>query len=200
MLLDLIFPKRCVGCGKKGDYICISCLSGIKNPRRRVGVIILFSYSGVVRKAIIRIKYKFTFDITRSLGDIALAKIRKNSIRFPKNSLIVPIPTHKRRENWRGFNQSQIFAKQLAKGLGLGFVPNLLIKCKNTTPQAQLLRELRLTNLSNSFIFNSKYNKYKDRTIILFDDVYTTGATLSEAKKTLLSSGFKKIILFALCG
>ena len=110
--------------------------------------------------------------------------------------LLVPIPLFKKRLRKRGFNQTESLAKEIAKIGGDSFCTldtTLLKKIKDTPSQTSLEREQRLKNVTGAFAVANAPN-IKNRNIVLLDDVTTTGATLNEARKTLLSSGAKSVL------
>src|SRR5260221_6689885 len=108
-LLDLFFPKSCLECKKPGKYICSDCLAKVEvlnrfNPTTKTCSI--FRYEGVIRKAIIKIKYNFAYDVASELANICVENCKFLPAQAGKieNCILVPIPLHKRREYWRGFN------------------------------------------------------------------------------------------------
>ncbi|WKZ25380.1 MAG: ComF family protein [bacterium] len=180
-------------CNFKGKYICESCFNKVPKGGLRNGNYSIFTYTGIVRKAIISLKYKFAFDIADELTEISLKNLK--TFEQPKNIVLLPIPLHFRRENWRGFNQSEIIGEKLAKATGWKYVSDLLVRNKNTQPQVGLKGLARHQNLEDVFILNKNYeiSKIINKKIIIFDDVYTTGSTIKEAKKVLINAGFKKV-------
>lgn len=213
-ILDLVFPKKCLECGlpaqagKEGRYICFSCLSKVKlakpicpecekpsvdgvvhfKCKRKLGLdglISIWEYDGVIRRAILALKYKFALEIAKELSFLATEKLSAIS-RRPEATL-VPIPLHWYRRNWRGFNQSEEIGKLIAKELGWKFIPDLLIRKKATTPQTELKAEDRISNIKGVFAVNPIYQPSDiiHQPLILFDDIWTTGSTLKEACKFL---------------
>jgi competence protein ComFC len=216
-IIDLIFPKKCLNCGKEGRYVCESCLQKVKfakpicpvctrasidgmihikcqRPQNLDGLVSFWAYDGVIRKAILGLKYKFALEITKELADLSIEKLKKSEILTSKKLILVPIPLHWHRENWRGFNQVEEIGKLISRKMGWDFMPDLLVRKTATVPQAELKREQRLTNVRDVFALNFDYKipdiKY---TILLFDDVWTTGTTIKEGAKELKKSGFKKV-------
>ncbi len=193
-LLDLIFPKSCLECKKPGKYICNSCLSKVKVLNRfdpYTNTFTILHYEGIVRKAITKIKYNFAYDIASELADICAFKLHNPPL--IQNSILIPVPLHKSRERWRGFNQSEIIAKLISKKLNIGFEKDLLIKPKASLPQVGLVRNQRMQNIRGKFAVNSEAKLYQNRTYIIFDDVATTGSTIQEAMKVLKKAGVNKI-------
>lgn len=192
-LLDLIFPKKCLECGKVGKYICDLCCSKVRPfsllDKSNFSV---FKYEGVIRKAIVSLKYKFAYEVTQELVEKILERIKNDDLRF-KNITLVPIPLHSQRQNWRGFNQSELIGEKLAKAMSWKFIPDLLIRNKNTIPQVGLRGFTRRSNLSGVFSVNHDCVLSTVYSVLLFDDVYTTGSTINEARKVLNEAGFKKV-------
>ena len=194
MILDFLFPKYCLECGKAGKYICAECYCKVR-PCNVVDStnFSIFRYEGVIRKAIISLKYKFAYDIAEELiGYLVILLLRNKTFKL-NNFVLVPIPLHKHRENWRGFNQTEIIGEKLAKNMNWKYIPDLLIRNKNTIPQVGLKGLVRRNNLSGVFAVNPNHFISKNCSLVLFDDVYTTGSTINEAKKVLNEAGFKNI-------
>jgi len=222
-LLDVIFPKKCLECKQRGNYICTNCLKKVspsfpkcieciryskrgithKKCKKRYSIdktISLWRHDGVIRKSLLSIKYKFAHDVASELVEKYLKNIDTKLL--PKKGIMVPVPLHTKRKKWRGFNQAENLGKLTAKKLDLIFIPDLLIRSKNTTPQTELNKKIRKTNLKNAFSFNPKYNKFNPRNhqMVIFDDVLTTGSTLRECGKVLKQNGVKKVIGMTICG
>lgn len=189
-LLDLLFPKYCLECGKEGKYICKNCVSKVLDGTFDKNNFAIFKYKGVIRKTITSLKYKFATDIADELVENCVQRLKSNKFH---QVTVVPIPLHRQRLNFRGFNQSEILGKKLAEKMCWKFVPDLLIRNKNTIPQVGLKGSSRRSNLSGVFSLCSPYIQYTKYNILIFDDVYTTGSTINEAKKVLENTGFKKI-------
>lgn len=100
--------------------------------------------------------------------------------------LVTVVPLHWKRQNWRGFNQSSLVAKEFADKLGLPFT-EVLMRKKETEQQALLDRKQRQSNVFDVFSVMDS-SKIADKKIILFDDVWTTGATMRECTYQLKKS------------
>ena len=206
LAMDAIFPIRCIGCGAYDTYFCVSCLVEvkIKNDAELVGAIPVFSaanYSDkLIQKALKVFKYGLVRDMAGPLADVVRTYIDSipviSSGLLRGNPLLVPIPLHKKRLNWRGFNQSEILAEKISGFYGLQ-VGNILTRNKNIKPQADIEdRENRMNNIKDSFECSTNLNgrpACAGRNIILVDDICTTGATLNECAKVLAANGAGKI-------
>jgi len=187
----LLFPKKCLECGKDGKYICDECFKKVSPARCDNSNYAIFKYEGVIRKAIISLKYKFAYDIAEELVDACIQRLKANHQFL--NAVLIPIPLHKHRENWRGFNQTEIIGEKLAKAMNWKYASNLLVRSKNTLPQVGLKGSVRRSNLSGVFSVNLNHFISDNCSLVLFDDVYTTGSTINEAKNVLTEAGFKNI-------
>jgi ComF family protein len=147
-----------------------------------------------IKNLIHNYKYRFAKDIARTLSNIVIIYLEK-SLDDWNDWVIIPIPLHRSRLNWRGFNQAEEIAKIINQKFNWPILNNILIRNKKTAEQAEIKkREKRQENLRDAFGLSSDIQTLKGKKIILLDDVYTTGATLEEAAKILKSAGVKKII------
>jgi len=201
LILDLLFPRLCLGCGQKGGYFCTSCLNKqftnspvctTKNPLIE-GHFSLYKYNDLIKKIITEIKYGFVTDIIDSFTDTSASIIKTNFSHLltywqKNNFVLVPIPLHYYRQNWRGFNQSVLIGKLLAQKLNLKYSDQLLIRSKNTHVQAKIHSKLaKRSNLNGAFSCIDPL--LIPSNIILFDDVSTTFSTLNSAFQTLSKDG-----------
>ena len=193
MLFDILFPRRCYSCGKIGKYFCASCFKNITPLPLDINTnkLSLFKYNDAVRRSITDIKYNFVTDSIAEITYISAKTIKKtypHLLKYWKNKkfVITSIPLHWTRRNWRSFNQSDLLALGIAQNLKLQYLPNLLLKTKNTRSQASFKHKIsRTKNLNHAFSLNPNLKIPKN--IIIFDDVYTTGATLCSAASILKS-------------
>lgn len=221
-LLDFIFPKRCVGCGRFGNYFCQSCrlsirpihqseticpvcerssIAGYTHPNCRTrytldGLTSLFHYKGVMGSAVRTIKYRFAFDISKELvsliEDTFLEDIPQHTA---VNSVFVPIPLHKNRLHERGFNQAELLGTLVASRLKVLMYTDILFRTRETLPQVEMKHKKdRLQNMHGVFELNSKtQHVVRNKYVILFDDVFTTGATMAEAASVLKHAGVTRV-------
>jgi ComF family protein len=214
-LLDLLYPRQCLGCKSPGCYICKYCITEVsktgflcsvcgrasregkthykcKTPHAIDSHIAIWNYDGVIRKAIIAVKYKFASALIEEIANYAVNEINKRFSYLTNPYLLVPIPTTRLRYNWRGFNQSEEMAKLIAKKLNWKCVPDLLIK-KSTKAQTGLKLKERVKNPRGAFRLNKKVVVSQDFPVLIFDDVWTTGSTMKEAAKVLKRNGFGNV-------
>jgi len=174
------------------------------------GLTSVFAYKGLIKKAITKLKYKFISDIADDLVEVFLSScgedITFSSYCQKEKPILVPIPLHPSRLRWRGFNQSELLGKMIAQNLGLNFMPEILVRIKNTKPQMKLSEKERQENIRGAFMLNSPARNAAHSVagghlpfpiihspFIIFDDVWTSGATIKEAGKILKQNGAKKV-------
>lgn len=218
---DTLFPITCLSCENVGSFVCEVCEAELKESSNQIcischkpaifglthegcktsfsadGLICLFNYKDPkVSQILIKGKYSFLPDTYKVLGEILAKKLKQNHDFLLKEKFsFVPIPLHKTRKRWRGFNQSEILAKTLSENLNSDYI-NLLKRNRITKTQKDLNREQRLKNLQDAFELDKdiKSVEIKGKSYILVDDVTTTGATLKQAAKILKRNGAKKVI------
>ncbi len=105
---------------------------------------------------------------------------------------VVPVPLHKKRLLERGFNQAALMARSIARALEVPLELRCLVKVRSTSPQVGLKRSERIANVKGAFAVTQKA-RVSGKRLLLVDDVYTTGATLSEASRCLLGAGAKEV-------
>lgn len=194
-IIDLVFPKSCLGCGKDGVYICDSCTGKVPLLGWHSGsVFSVWRYKGVIRQAILALKYKYSTEIAKEIAIRTVNLLKKREFKT-KDIVLIPVPLFRVKQNLRGFNQSEEIGKLVAKEMNWGFAPNLLIKKKQTKSQVELRGSERRENLKGVFELNSNVDlsTLKGKTILIFDDVYTTGSTLKEASEVIKNKELKKI-------
>jgi ComF family protein len=111
--------------------------------------------------------------------------------------VIVPVPLHPKRLRWRGFNQSLLLARQISRAYGTPTDPFMLRRVKETPPQTQLTEDERRKNMRNAFALDAE-KSLKDKTVLLVDDVYTSGATVNECSLTLKRGGAREVYVLTL--
>jgi len=210
LAVDSFFPRRCVGCGKAGKFLCPDCLrklprlvaplcpkcgrpqaSGIVCPscrQRQIeidGIRSLFRFDEVIRKAIHQLKYRNLKAISPCLSELLADYLRSNSL---PGEALVSVPLHPRRLRERGYNQSSLLARDLASRIELPVFEDCLIRVKQAGPQARAADvEERRRNVADAFVCREE--KVDGKQIILIDDVCTSGATLESCAVALKNKG-----------
>jgi len=193
MVVDILLPKFCLGCGKEGQYICKNCelfLSEV-NPDLTPGVKSVWEYEGIIEKAIHKIKFEGCYDIINELVEKALEKVEFN---LPPETVITYVPMWPKREKERGFNQAELIARKLSRLLSLPIQP-LLEKVRDNRTQVGLNPKEREENVRGVFRTCSMSTIEQ---VLLVDDVYTTGATARECVKVLRKAGVKNVWVFTI--
>lgn len=215
-IFDLIFPKICVGCGWEGSFVCETCAQKLTFSaptcpvcsRRNFDGILCdscqeksglrrflapFSYRDtLVRELIHAYKYEGVRELKTYFAEEMLKFINFYGVRLAREAIFIPIPLHRARERERGFNQARLLAEELGRRLGLK-IENLLFRARATERQIEMVSySKRRENVAGAF-------KIKDpaacsgRTVILVDDVSTSGATLYEAARALRGAGARTV-------
>jgi len=240
--LDIIFPKNCYGCKKSGKYICENCRKNLsknfpqtcfscgaetefgefcevckKREKNLDGILVFYKFDEILRKAIHSYKYKFRKEVGVELSEIFRAKFFESDINFFSQVFVAPVPLHKNRLSWRGFNQSENLARSISFSFeknDFNFLKNfsetknnfqekfifldLLERTKDTRPQVGLEKLEREKNIKNAFSVKKEFQNFvQEKTFLIVDDVVTTGSTLRECAKTLKNFGAKKV--FGVC-
>ncbi|MDR2778636.1 MAG: ComF family protein, partial [Rickettsiales bacterium] len=112
---------------------------------------------------------------------------------------IIPVPIHRKRLRWRGYNQTLLLADELSRLIAIRTIPDLLVKNKNTVAQTTLKSKKRRVNLKSAFNINEEYvNLIRDKNIMITDDVFTTGSTVNECAKVLKNNGVRKVFVLTI--
>lgn len=224
-ILDLFFPRQCLGCKKTWAYLCKSCKKklqphmeicpfchkystdyakcldcGMNQKNALDGILVPFSYSWFLKKIILKLKYYHKSDVVDFLIDRVVLAIYANHSLMRKlddwDVVISWIPSHWHRRYFvKWYNQSYLLADKLANKLNMDY-KILFKKTKNTKSQASLNRQWRLKNLKNVFDFRwDIWLLNKTKMIILVDDITTTGSTMNEIAK-LIKNKFPKIVVW----
>lgn len=151
-------------------------------------------YDGLLENLLLGFKFGATLNRQALLGDLATLALgyRQES----RARLVVPVPLHGRRLRWRGFNQSLELSRAVARKHGLRLCPIALTRARYTTPQVNLRRAQRLTNLHAAFCADASV--VKGQNVLLVDDVMTTGSTVRECSRTLLDAGALRVEVLVL--
>lgn len=215
--LGTYFCPKCIASIGQGELVCPTCerpaVGGKAHPlcKRRYGLDGLWSlgvYQNPLRKAIQKLKYKFVRELGEVLVNLMVEYWAKHSPEFleeiKKNKgedwVIVPVPLHTFRQNYRGFNQSALIGQLLSKKLCLDY-SDVLTRVKLTKPQVGMDSKNRRQNIKGAFALNLKFKisgacdltVFENLKFLLVDDVWTTGSTLKECCYVLKRAGAQKI-------
>jgi ComF family protein len=195
--LDLLFPPRCIGCGKIDTSLCEICHADIEAlpfPQQVrqlplfAGVASTAHHAGKIREAVQALKYDNARVIARPLGERLARHLASQNWTF---DMIVPVPLHTIRLKERGYNQSELLAEIVSQKLGVPCVPTALRRERHTQSQVTMSAAGRLTNVEHAFLAEPSFAAH--HRILIVDDVYTTGATLSACAEALLSVGVQAV-------
>lgn len=224
-LAEIIYPQYCLSCRKKiadknsGDPICAECVEkiipNIPPFCRRCGrhisaqricddcVKINFHfdrawascrYEGAAREMLHSFKYKSKTGLGRNLSQLLINFVKNYHLPVSDCDYVIPIPLSAAKLREREFNQAGTLAEGLAKYFELKLLDNNLKRIRNTASQAELDKHKRWQNIQGAFGLKDP-EALKEKTILLIDDVLTTGATASEAAKTLKNAGASSVFV-----
>lgn len=193
-----IVPPLCIKCSKPIDYasdcLCPDCnvyeksFEAAKSP---------FSYEGIIKECIYNFKYYNKPYFYKFFGNLLLRYM--NEINYTNFDFITSVPLHKSKMRTRGYNQSQLLAKYMSDKLSIPYA-DVLKRTVKTTKQSQQSKDERKKNLKGAFAIKYPHTntKIKNRSVLLVDDVYTTGSTADECSNTLLNFGVSKVYVITI--
>ncbi len=201
--LRLLFPSRCVLCGREGDLICEPCgrsfplrlePDAIPKPAGIRAARAVWPYEGHVHEIVRRYKYNGL----RSLAPVLALEMSNVLYDWsPAIDLIVHIPVHPARLRERGFDQSELLARELSRTMGVAAVA-ALVRLRETAVQARAMSAaVRAANVRGAFHVPDPA-QIRSANILLIDDVLTTGATLREAARALRRGGARNVYALTL--
>ncbi len=217
--VDWVFPPQCVGCGKVGARFCDDCLAAVQKvpwpfcvycgtplsdlesgqgeglcpacrhaapafDQARAWALM----AGGVRQAVHRLKYRRDWSLADILAVQLLAVVKAQGW---KVDAVVPVPLSAARHRERGYNQAALLAFPVALGLGVPYCPHGLRRVKETRSQVGLSRAERWANMQGAF--TALPQRWQGQTVLLIDDVMTTGATMHAAAKALKEAGARRV-------
>lgn len=210
--LDLLFPIECLSCGKEDSWVCESCWQQIRLCKSYCcpickkgitggqvclkcqsksflnGVLVSAEYDDkIIHNLTHYLKYKNIKELAKPIAKILATTMQKIGF-WDQDWVVMPVPLHKYRQRLRGFNQSELIAREIADKFNLSLDINSLKRTRYTYPQMKLSRLDRLVNVQEAFSASCDCKK-----VILIDDVMTTGSTLQECAKALKKSGVKEV-------
>lgn len=206
-ILEIIFPTTCAICGKLDkNALCEECekqlepklvykIEKCKNKNFEIHIYIA-EYKEKIRNEILNYKFHSKPYMYKTFAKITIKSQKIYEI-LKTYDIITEVPIHKKRKNLRGYDQSQLIAREIARNVeGLKY-NKILQKTKNIVPQSSLNKEKRKQNIKNAYKIQTK-EKILGKRIILFDDIYTTGSTANECAKELKQAGAKEVLVLSL--
>lgn len=207
---SLLFPTKnlCYLCKETkeslSDYICRDCLKLLEIIHREVkldspfikSVYYTLIYNRYMREIVADYKFNNKSYLHKPLGMLMLRTIDERDI-SKDIDLIIYVPSHRRKEAKRGYNQSELLATFIGKKLEIEVSHNKLIKIKHTRDQNKLNRFERQKNLLGSFKLKNG-EELRDKRILLIDDIITTGSTMEECSRVLINNGVREVMGLAL--
>lgn len=196
-LIDLIFPARCVGCGRVDSHWCKYCAAETAKSPAIIPLNLTYpliasattaTHKGKLRRAINALKYENALP----LGDVLAARLERALQQTNWTfDTIIPLPLHTQRQRERGYNQAYIIATALSKRVGVPVDTQAVTRSRNTRSQVGLSREERKMNVHRAFQANSSA-LYNHRVLII-DDVCTTGSTLISCAGAIHDAGANRV-------
>lgn len=203
MELPVIQGAVCLRCGKpvsrSTQEYCYDCRVFPKSFSRGFS---LFLYNKKTRPIMSAFKYQNK----RGLADFFIQELLHH-YRFQLEGLgidaVIPVPVHKNKYKKRGYNQAELLSSRIALSFNLSHYPDMLIRSVDTLPQKQFSPQARLNNLIKAFRFNSRYDtliqKNTTFSVLLIDDIYTSGATMEACTRILLDAGITNVYILSIC-
>ena len=210
-VVDILFPRRCVGCDREGAFICQACLEGLPRlkppycflcarpdsltlglcphcrdrPLEIDGIRSPYRMEGAIREAVHALKYRNVRALAPTLGQL-LADFME-AVSMPAD-IIVPVPLHPKRERSRGYNQSLLLAKEVSGWSGIPLANGTLRRERWAVSQAGSHDEdQRWANVQGAF--RAEPDLVRGKRVVVIDDVCTTGATLEACSIVLKQAG-----------
>ena len=216
-IFDLLFPQQCVICKRGGHVLCSQCLGTFqalsppycphccttlsppapcRNCQYRTLRLSMLRvsghYEGSLRLCIHAFKYDGQKRLAEPLGKWLAQAYREYGLQA---DLLIPVPLHKERERLRGYNQAALLGRQCAMILGVPLREDILIRYRATAVQAELRARERQQNVAGAFICHPLFTTGAlfGRTILMIDDVCTTGSTLEASAAPLFAAGARNV-------
>ena len=202
--INLIYPQVCSICGKLNTKsLCNRCKNKLEKEfeydiddysqnleKNFIEHHYFFKYKNLIRSQLLSYKFKEKPFIYKTISSF-LENKQKNFEKLKKYDIIIVVPISRKRQKERGYNQSELIATEIAKTIPLKIERNILYKVKDTAPQSSLNKQQREENVKQ--VYKAKnIQKIKNKKILIFDDIYTTGNTVNECAKKLIEKGIQK--------
>lgn len=197
--LGYVTEPSCMRCGKpiasEQEEYCTDCAKKKASFERGFAV---FVYDDVMQQAVADFKYRNRKELADFFAE-EMAKVYRRKLQRLNIEALIPVPVHVSRRRYRGYNQAEVLSEALTKLVGIPTRKDLLVREKQTTPQKELDAAERLKNLEQAVRLDVEAMKTLPKTVVLVDDIYTTGSTAEACSRVLLRGGVKKVYIFSLC-
>ncbi|MBI5178593.1 MAG: ComF family protein [Nitrospinae bacterium] len=204
-----ICPQCKEGLVQPAEHACLACAMPIDGEVAGAGILLCgdcrislppfdltvsgMGYGGKTRELVHRFKFQGKTGLSRFLASTLCARLYAKLHAQAAYIIVIPVPLHRKRIYARGYNQSFLLAEEVGMALSLPVETGVLIRAKYTDPQSKQTRAERLKSIKGAFAV-ARPEMVEGNTVILVDDIMTTGATLAEAAKTLKKAGAKSVI------
>ena len=199
---DSIKPNRPPFCGKcsrplREDFeqnFCRDCRQTEYDFNRAWAATL---YNDTMKTLIHFFKYENKTSLRKTFSKLISVFLNDHAFELARFDYLVPVPLHRARLRERGYNQSELILEPLRGTLGVPLASGKLLRKRYTPNQALLGKKERWTNIRGAFTINDSLF-FKEKSVLLFDDLFTTGATVSEAARTLKNAGAKEVSVLTL--
>ena len=198
--LQYVEEPACMRCGKpiasEQEEYCTDCRRRTFHYERGFAV---FIYDDVMQRAVAEYKYCNKKEFAEFFAT-EMAMVFRSRLKNLGAEGLVPVPIHAARKRYRGYNQTEVLCRKLSQRIGVP-VLDMLARNRNTAPQKELDASDRLRNLERAIVLNAEalQGRKLPKTVLLVDDIYTTGSTAEACARILLRSGVDKVYIFSLC-
>lgn len=219
-LFELFFPRLCVCCKQSlvehERHLCLNCLTDLPRTRHlkeenneleiffagrflfiHIASFAYYVKGGMLQKVVHQIKYKGNYRLAVYMGQLCGKAIIQSPNKYTDIDYIIPVPLHPKRLKERGYNQSLAIAKGLSAETGITISDNNLVRIINNPSQTKNSRFQRWQNTKGIFDIKDK-TIYKNKHVLLIDDVVTTGSTLEICAKLLLECEGCRVSIYTL--
>jgi len=208
-IINIIYPPSCIFCRQILSYdsdlqICGACYCDLPFSGEELlattqedgdhycdGAVSVFEYTGVVKESLIRFKFYNEPGYYRTYAELIAEKLTK-LVDIGQYHMVLSVPLHKHKEISRGYNQACLISKELSRKLKLPERSRLIKRCRYTEAQSLLDKEKRSQNVKGAFVVASP-DRVAGKSVLLVDDILTTGSTLEECGRVLKSAGAVKV-------
>jgi competence protein ComFC len=208
-IANTIYPPKCIFCRESlGNdialHICSACYAKLPFSRETLmpvlenetgghcdGAVSVFQYTGMAKDSLIRFKFYNKPSYYRTFARLLACRLKK-IIDIKQYNMVMSVPLHRQKEFARGYNQAYLVSRALSRELHLPECSGLLKRQKYTNSQSLLSRQNRQENIKGAFLVKGQ-TRIKGKSILLVDDILTTGSTVEECSKMLKQAGVTKV-------